>query len=535
MDMATAVMAMAMETMVRCNLRKGKESYLRVMRGNRIIVNTCILYGRMVLTIGISLYSTRLVLNSLGATDFGIFNLVAGIIALLSFLNTAMTTSTQRYLSYHHGRSDTILLKKIFSNSLFIHLIIGLLIVMLLEVLGIFFFDRFLNIPASRIDSARIAYHYMSFTVFFSIAIVPFIALSNAHENMLWIAIVSIIESILKLGAALLLFIVLNDKLIVYAQLTGVISLFVFLLHMLYCAHKYNESSIRKFWKIDKKLIKELSSFAGWNLFGTLCFLGRTQGLAVLLNLFFGAMINAAYAIANQVSGQLNFFSIAMLQALNPQIMKSEGEGDRQKMLGLSMAASKFGFFLLAFITIPCIFEMKQILTFWLKEVPVHTIIFCQLILLGALINQLTVGLQSALQAVGEIKMYQIVVGSIILLNLPVAFILLKNGFPAYTVFVSYSIIELFASGGRIYFIKKLTGLSIREYFLKVIIKEIIPVGISCLYCWMIIKYSSYVQYRFVYTCAISALLFWISVYVIGLEKEERSYVVEMIFKKKTK
>lgn len=473
---------------------------------------------------GVSLYSTRLVLNALGSTDYGIFNLVAGVIAMLAFLNIAMATSTQRYLSFHQGRNELKMLKKIFTNSLILHLLIGIIIVIGLEIAGVFLFNGFLNIPINRIESARMIYHFMAGSIFFSISVVPFIASLNAHENMIWIALVSIVEVMLKLGVALLLLNSQNDKLLLYGLLTALISLLILIIHMVYCLKNYRECTLYKFWIVDKSLIKELTSFAGWNLFGSLCALGRVEGFTIMLNLFFGTVINAAYGISNQVAGQLSFFSITMLQALNPQIMKSEGADNRNRMLRLSMIASKFSFFLLAVIAIPIIFEMNSILKFWLKNVPEFTVVFCRLILIGTMINQLTIGLQSALQATGKIKSYQIVVGSLIIFNLPIAYFLLKLGYPAYSALISYIIIELFACSFRVYFLKKVGGLSISEYFAKVIFREIIPIISSISVCYLITSNFGG-SYRFLITTASSSIIFISSVYFIGLCDDEKAIV----------
>lgn len=497
---------------------------------NKVILNTAILYGRMLLTMGVSLYSTRLVLNALGSTDYGIFNLVAGVIAMLAFLNTAMATSTQRYLSFHQGKNEPNLLKKIFTNSLILHLLIGSIIVIGLEIGSFFLFNGFLNIPEARIGSAKIIYHFMVCSIFFSVTAVPFFASLYAHENMIWIAVVYIIEALLKLGMALLLLKTHADKLVLYGFLTAVISFLVLVLHMVYCLKKYEECTLFKFWIVDKSLIKELTSFAGWNLFGSLCSLGRIEGLTILLNLFFGTVINAAYGIATQIAGQLGFFSATMLQALNPQIMKSEGANDRQRMLRLSMVASKFGFFLFAFISIPCIFEMPSILSFWLKNVPTNTVLFCQLSLVGSLINQLTIGLQTAIQATGKIKSYQIVIGSIVLTTIPLGFFLLQFGYPAYSVLIGYICLEGIACCCRLYFLKRVAGLSIKEFISRVFKKEIFPICFSIVTCMIIIKYVE-MDFRFLLTGIASTIVFIISIYFTGLCEDEKNMIKGIIFK----
>ena len=495
---------------------------------NRVILNTAILYTKMLITIGITLYSTRLVLNALGASDYGIFNLIAGVITMLSFLNAAMTNSTQRYLSYHQGTKDFEMQKKIFTNSWMLHIVIGFFVVGLLLVLMPFLFGGFLNIPADRIPTAKAIYYFMSVSVFFTVVSVPFTASLNAHENMLWIAIVNIIESFLKLGIALsLAWFIQPERLVVYGILMAMLSVITFLLYAGFCLKKYNECSVKNY-RIDKPLMKELSSFAGWNLFGNLAWIGRTQGLSIILNIFLGTVVNAAYGIANQVAGQIIFFSATMLRAINPQIMKSEGMNDRQRMLRLSMMASKFGFFLLAFIAIPCIFEMPVILKIWLKNVPENTVIFCSLVLVAMMTNQLTVGLQSAIQATGKIKVYESIVGSILLFNLPVAYVLLKTGFPAYSVLISFICMEFIACFFRLFFLKKIAGLSIREYFERVFLKEIIPISTIILTCCIIVNFIDF-EFRFLLTGIVSLVVFTSSIYLTGLCADERTLVNNLL------
>ncbi|MGP1992281.1 hypothetical protein D9V96_010365 [Zobellia laminariae] len=487
---------------------------------NKVIVNTAILYGRMLLTVGVSLYSTRLILEALGSTDFGIFELVGGIIAVLGFLNNTMATSTQRFISFYQGKNDLDGQKSVFANSLVMHIVVGLAIVIVLATLESFLFEQFLNIAADRIYAAKIVYRAMLASLLFSMINVPFMGTLIAHENLLFVAIVNILEALFKLGIALILVMLQNEKLIVYSFLMAASAFVILLLYMSFCIKKYDECSIRNI-QIDKNQIREISSFAGWNLFGALCSLGRNQGLVVLLNLFFGTAINAAYGIANQLASQMNFFSSTMLRALNPQIMKSEGVNDRERMLRLSMIASKFGFFLVAIIAIPAIFEMSQILGFWLKEVPRYTAIFAQLILIAILLNQMTIGLQSALQATGKIKLYQTVVGGVILMTLPIAYFFLKLGYPPYFVFVSYIGLEIIAIILRIGITKKIAQLSVPVYIHRVFVKSIVPLFCSFFTCWIVTNYFQ-IEYRFLLTGGISAIIFSLSIYFFGLCVDEK-------------
>jgi O-antigen/teichoic acid export membrane protein len=485
----------------------------------------------MLITAGVTLYSTRLVLNALGASDYGIFTLVAGVIAMLSFLNAAMTVSTQRYLSFHQGTGDTEMQRKIFTNSWILHIIIGVFVVAALWALTPFLFGGFLNIPADRMATAKTIYRFMSVSVFFTIIAVPFSASLNAHENMLWIAIVAIVQAFLKLAIAWSLAkFIQAERLVMFGMFTAALSFVAFLLYAAYCLRKYSECSIKKY-RVNKPLMKELSGFAGWNLFGAVCGVGRMEGLAVILNVFLGTVINAAYGIATQVLGQLYAFSQTMLQAINPQIMKSEGMNDRQRMLRLSMTASKCSFFLLALISIPIIFEMPAILKLWLTDVPEYTAVFCSLILIAELVNQLTFGLQSSIQAIGKIKMFQTGVGIIVLLNLPVACLLLKLSFPPYSVVAFTVVIEFIACVFKLFCLKKLAALSIREYFERVILKEVVPLLTIIFMCRLVTKTIAVGDFRFLITGMVSVSVFAVSIYFTGLCRDEKKLVNNMLKK----
>ena len=497
----------------------------------RVILNTGFLYTKMLISVGITLYSTRLILNALGAEDFGIFNLVAGVIAMLSFLNAAMTASTQRYLSYYLGAGDSAKLKAIFQSSVILHLLIGIFIIVILEIAGIFLFDGFLNIPAERISTAKIVYHFMVVSTFFTINAVPYDSAINAHEDLLFDAITGVIETFFKLGIAIWLIYTGYDKLILYGLLMAALTILIRIIKSIFCYRRYLECKLRKNNPVDYNLFKEMFSFAGWNMFGALCGLGRSQGLAIILNLFFGPIVNAAYGVANQVNGQLYAFSSNMLKALNPQIMKSEGEGDRKRMLNLSMKASKYGFFLLAIFAIPLIIEMPYVLKLWLKNVPEYTIAFCRLVLIATLSNLLTIGMQTAIQATGKIKVYQSVVGGLLLLNLPIAWILLKYGLPAYSVLISAIFIELVACIFRLYFLKQIAGLSITIYLRQVILKLILPLIITIPFIIIILGMKDEGFARLILTSAVSSIIFISSIYKFGIDEEERDMIKRAIIK----
>ena len=473
---------------------------------------------------GISLYSTRLVLNYLGAHDFGIFNLIAGIITVLSFLNGAMAISTQRYLSFHQGGGDFLMQKKVFTNSWILHIASGVVFVALLEIACPFLFNGFLNIPTGRIAPAKAIYHFMAVSVFFTVITVPFTAVLNARENMLWSAIVSIVESICKLFIALSLsYFLQSERLIFFGLFTAGTSMICFSLHSIYCLKQYGECSIKEY-QIDKPLLKELTIFSAWTMTGTLAWTGRVEGLGIILNIFFGTLMNAAYGIAQQVLGMLSFFSGTLLRALDPQIMRSEGMNDRPRMLRLSMMECKFCFLLIAFIAIPFIFEMPAILKFWLKDVPDQAVIFCRLILISAMSNQLTVGIKTAIQSTGKIKLYQTLDTTAIFLSIPSAYFLLKFGFPVYSVFLIIICSDILAGFFRLMVLRKLTGFSGQEFCSRVILKEIIPVAVSVMVCLFVTGYFSF-DYRWIATTVISIAMFVVAIYLAGLCADEKMLV----------
>lgn len=502
----------------------------------RIVLNTGYLYLKMMITMTIALYSTRIVLNALGANDFGIFNLVAGVIAMFSFLSTAMAVSTQRYMSYYLGAKNQDRLSSIFKSSIFLHLLIGILVVFALELAGFLLFNGVLNIAEERIPTAKLVYHFMTVSTFFTINAVPYDAAIIAHENLAADALIGIFDSILRLAIAYILTFYNNDRLVLYAGLMAALIIFMRIVKTIYCHQKFSECRDYRKSAFDVKLVKEMFSFAGWNMFGALCGLGRNQGIAIILNIFFGTVVNAAYGIAYQVNAQLASFSTNMLKALNPQIIKSEGSGERQQMLHLSLVASKYGFFLLAFFAIPLILEMPFVLKLWLKSVPENTIIFCRLILIMSLINQLTIGSYTALQATGRIKMYQPITGSLLLLNIPASWVLLKLGYPPYSTIVSMIVIEILALGCKLFFWISVAGLKLSHFVKGVIIPAFIPTTISLIPIY-VLYFKNGVSSTFVSLmlfCAAWATIYIVAIYFLGTQKQEKKFIFSFISNKLT-
>ncbi len=501
---------------------------------NRVIFNTSILYVKMGVTILISLYSVRLVLASLGAVDYGIFNVIMGVVSMLSFLNASLTVSTQRYLSFYQGKDEKSKLVKIFNNSLLLHIFAGILIVVLLELFGGYILKTYLQIPSNRMEVAYIVFHFASMSVFFTFVSVPYSAAINANEKMIYIAVISILESFEKLLLAIYITYTSADRLLVYGICMGCITILSFFYYYVICHKKFDECRHFSCRQVDVNLLRDMGGFAGWNIVGSITGICKNQGVAVLLNIFRGPTVNAAYAVANQVSSQLNFFSATMLRSINPQIMKAEGAGNHQYMLGLANSACKYSFLLLAFFAIPCMFEMNTIMGFWLKEVPEHTVLFCNLILVAIMCDQLTVGINSGFQACKLVRVSSIFVGFIKLLILPLGYIVLKLGYSVYWVVILYAVVELLAGVMRMILANKYMGLNVWCYFRKVLFRVIPPIIITCGTCYLIIETVT-IKYRIIITIIASFTAFILSTYYLSLQGSEREHIRSLVFKIRTK
>lgn len=371
---------------------------------NRVIKNTGYLYAKMGVTMFISLYTTRLILNSLGASDFGIFNIVGGAIAMLGFLNMAMASATQRFMSYAEGVGQKEKQKNIFNVSVILHFLIALFVGIMLLVTGYFFFRGILNIPVGRVDAAKVVYSSLIISTMLTVMTVPYDAVMNAHENMKYYAIVGIVESLLKLGGAFIVVYTFFDRLVVYGILMACIPLITMIIMRVYC-HKHYEECLfdpRRYW--DKAVMKKMTKYAGWSLLSSSSAIINGYGSGIVLNHFFGTVLNAAYGVCGQLNGQLLAFSNNMLKALNPSIVKAEGCGLRDKMFASAFTGCKISFILYSLLAIPFSFEAPYILHLWLKNVPPYTVLFCRLSCLIITIEQCYLPLNTALGAIGNIK-----------------------------------------------------------------------------------------------------------------------------------
>jgi len=499
--------------------------------GNRVAMNTGILYARMAITVFISLYATRLILNALGVNDFGIFNLVAGAISMLTFLNGSMANATQRFISHAEGAGDFQKVKSIFNVSIILHIIIALVVFLVLEAVGYFLFEGILKISPGRIDVAKIIFQFMIVSTLFTIVSVPYDAVINAHENMMHFAVFGIIEVVLRLAIAIYVKYTAYDKLVVYGLLTALLAILLLVMRRVYCHRKYAECQINFKIYFSKPIFKEMTGFAGWSFFGSSSSMLANYGQGILMNMFFGTVVNAAQGIAGQVSGQLGAFAVTMLKALNPVIAKSEGAGNRALMVKASIAGTKVSFLLLIFFYIPVFIEMPFIFKLWLKDVPEYAVIFCRLLLARNLVEQLYVTLSSSIMAVGNIRKFQIYVSVLRFMPLIFSYLLFFLKFPPYSlylVFIAYSLSESIIS---LYFSKKNYDLPI-VLFLKDVVGRCVSIlllsgGLS------VIPYFLMDQgiLRLIVISMISTISVFVWAWYIGFNLEEKGSIKLIIIK----
>ena len=498
----------------------------------RIIVNTIAQYTRTIINVCLSLYSTRLILSALGQNDFGVYSVVAGVVAMLSFVTNALVITTQRYLSYHHGRNDLSQVRKVFGNSWLLHLFIGIVVVAILSSIGPWITQNFLNIEDARRGAALFVYFAAVAMVLLSFITAPIRALFIARENIVYTSFVDVLDGVLKLSIAILLSKITYDHLIAYSGLLTGISIFNLLAFAVYAAIKFPEFHLPKRQELDKEYMKGLSNFAGWTIYSTGCVIARNQGISVVLNLFYGTIVNSAYGIAMQVSGAVQFVSTSIVNAMNPQIMKAEGAGERQKMIRLCAYESKYAFLLLAMVVIPLIAEMKTILHVWLGEVPVHAVMFCRFILIAALCDQISIGWTSANQAIGKIRTYSIIFYTLKLFVILIAWWCLNIGLPIISVMWGYVAIEFIGSFVRLPLMKHIANIPITPFFKNVFLRIIGPLATMVVAC-----YSSAIlidiPYRLILTFSCSLVVGVLSIWGFALNIEEKQYVKNIIKKLK--
>ncbi len=491
----------------------------------RIAKNTLVLYVRMLFTMGISLFTSRVVLQTLGVEDYGISSVVGGVISMFTFINAAMVSSTQRYLNFELVRGDTNQLRSVFSTSLQIHALIALAIIVLSETVGLWFLNEKLVIPEARMTAAMWVYQCSILSCAVSIMSTPYNAVIVAHEKMSAFAYISILDVSLKLLVVYLLVVLPFDKLIILAILNLLVQLFIRYIYTIYCHRHFPESYFQ--FRFNKTLFKEMFGFAGWSFWGNLAAILYTQGLNMMLNIFFGPIVNAARGIAVQVQSAVQQFVGGFQTALNPQITKNYASNNLPQMHSLMFRSARFSFLLLFFLSLPVLMETNFILTLWLKTVPDDAVVFTQIMICISLIYTTANPCVIANQATGKVKIYQMVVGGILLLILPISYLVLKLGAPAYSVFIVHFCIESVAQFSRMYMLRKLIHLPLWQYMKNIYIPIVSTVAIAIILPLVVRMQVAEGWLRFLavgFTCVLSV---GASSYFIGFTKQERVFFLD--------
>lgn len=494
----------------------------------RIAKNALFLYFRMLLTMLISLFTVRIVLNALGVVDYGIYNVVGGIVVMLSFLSGTMASASERFFSFELGKDDLVQLKKTFSLTVTIYVIIAIIFLVIAETIGLWFLNTKLVIPINRIDAANWVYQFSVLSFLVTIIATPYNAAIIAHEDMKLYAYVSLIEVVMKLIIVYLLLLFSYDKLKLYAVLIFGTTLIIKSIYVTISHRKYEECRYTFFW--DKKLFKTLLSYSSWNLFGTVSSILNSQGINIILNIFFGPVVNAARGISVQIQSAISGFIMNFQIAINPQIVKSYAKKDMEYMHSLIFASSRYSFFLMLLISLPVILEIEVILIWWLKIIPEHTINFVRLIMCTALVDTLVNPLAIGIEATGKVKKYQMIVGGLLMLSVPISYIVLKFGAEPEAVFLIHLLVVITAQVIRLFFIRSLIKISFNQYFSEVVAK-ILPVTIiSIVLPILLINILPQNFISFILISIVSTLSVGISVFFLGINGTEKGFVIIKIY-----
>ena len=506
-----------------------------ISNNKRIARNTLMLYFRMLLIMAVSFYTTRIVLKKLGIVDYGIYDVVGGVVMMFSFLNGSMSSATQRYLTFELGKGNKSRLSDIFSAALNIHIAIAVLIILLAEAIGVWFLNTKMTIPPDRLVAANWAFQFSILTFCTNILQVPFNATLVAHEKMDIYAYISVVEAFLKLAIVFMLTILPFDKLIVYSILIFVVQCIIRGLYQAYCYRHYEECRFRLFW--DKQLYKEMTSFAGWNILGSLAWLVRGQGVNIMLNIFIGPAINAARGVANHVSATLLNFVTNFTLAVKPQITKNYATNNIREMEILTYRGLKFSYFLLFLIAFPLILNLNYLLNIWLVDVPEYTAIFLELIIIDSMVTALFgTPLVTSLHATGKVRNYQIVVSLCLMTILPLSYVVLYLGYSPVMVFVLTIFVSLISGLARFMFCSKQIGYSF-SFFVKQTLFPVIFTTILALPIPILLKrgLESDSIWTVVLTSLMAVLFAIVSIYWVGLatsERKELSRVIRAKFKR---
>lgn len=497
----------------------------------RIAKNTMLMYIRMMLMMGISLYTSRVVLQTLGVSDYGIYNVVGGFVSMFSMISGTLSSAISRYLTFELGKGNKPRLSTIFSTAINIQLLLSVIVIIVVELFGVWYLNTKMVLPAERLLSANVVLQMSLISFVLSLLSVPYNAAIIAHEKISIFAYVSIMESFLKLSICFIIMFAPIDKLVLYSILMMLVSLTVRVIYGIYCSRNFEECIYKK--TFDKNLLKEMFAFSGWNFIGASSGIMRDQGVNLLLNLFWGTTVNAARGIATQVSYVLYSFSDNFLTAVKPQITKTYAQGDYNYTFRLVLMGSKMSYFLMYLVALPMLLEANNVLTIWLGEIPDYTVAFVRLIITLVMLEAISSPLVTLMLATGNIRNYQIVVGGCQLLNFPLSYILLYNGFqPEYTtvvaIFVGFLCLFL-----RVLMLKSMVLFPAKKYVTDVIMPIILVSFITIVIFYLCLPHIT-INNTFAHIVVVTLLSLTMSIiciYFLGCNTSERSYIRKMIAK----
>lgn len=493
----------------------------------RILRNTGVLYMRMLLAMAVGLYTSRVVLNVLGVDDFGIYHVVSGFVALLGFMQGAMTTATQRYFAFDLGECNGSNLRCLFNTSLQIHALIAACIALVAETAGYWFVTTQLTIQPERLEAAIWAYHLSVSAFAVNVMTVPLTAMLMANERMGLFALMSMVEVLLKLAAVLLLQNLVNDKLMLYAALLLGVAMITFSGYLL--INRILFQAVRLQWVWHAQSFRSMLSFTAWNTWGNLAAALSGHGNNVLLNIFFGPGVNAGRSIATQANGALNSFVVNVQAAINPQIVKLYASGNKEQMLSLILGAAKYNFYILFILALPVLLNTEVLLHFWLTEVPPYAAIFLQLTIITSLIDSVSGPLMTSAQATGNIRLYHSVVGGLLLLNVPFSYLLLLNNMPPETVLLVTIALSITALAARLRIIAPMIELPISAFCSKVLAKGILVLLTASIIGYYLKTISEQIAPSVLPNLIIGLISPIITIWLLGLEKIEKHNLIHAL------
>lgn len=501
---------------------------LALDNNKRILKNTGFLYIRMFLVMAISLFTSRIILKNLGVEDFGIYNVVGGVVAMMAVVNNSMAVATQRYITFSLGKEDLDALKRVFNTSLLIYIILSLLLVFLAETIGLWWINNKLVIPETRLLASNWVYQYAIVTCCLTLLVNPFNATIIAYERMDYYAYLSILEVVLKLTVAYAISVIPYDKLNIYGLLLMCVQFIIFIIYVAYCRAQFQECRFQYYKR--NPLMKELLSYSGWNLLAAFSGVAKGQGLNIMLNAFFGPAVNAARGIAYQINAVISQFFNNFYTAVKPQITKYYAQNEHKEMINLVFMSARMSFFLILFISLPIMIETPTIIGLWLDTEIDYVVVFTRLIILISAIDAMANPLMTLMHATGKIKLYQLVISGTLILILPISYVCLKhfNCEPTSAFYVSLCV-SIFGIFARLWLVNRKVEFPIKNYIISVYGRCTLVALLSGVIPFVLSLYMTESVFRLIVTCIVCVFSSVTVIIVLGMNQNERTFISSRI------